>query len=83
MKFDSKTLLKPAVSLGIVLLVAYFVPHAVRMIAFAGYPFLAVLLCPLAMMFMMKGIHDNAASSVKQDGAKSETDVIDVGPDKA
>ncbi len=83
MKCDSKTLLKIVAGLGIVLAAAYLLPHAAREFAFAGLPFLAVLLCPLSMFFMMKSMHADDAAKAKPDGAKPESDVIDIGPGKA
>ncbi|PLC52745.1 DUF2933 domain-containing protein [Pollutimonas nitritireducens] len=57
MKCDMKTMMKTALGLGVVVAVAYATMPAARGWIAAGAPFLFLLICPLMMFFMMKGMH--------------------------
>ncbi|SEF19281.1 DUF2933 domain-containing protein [Variovorax sp. NFACC27] len=59
MKCDMRTMIKVAVGLGAGLLVAYAALPEARAFIQAIAPFLLVLICPAAMLFMMKGMRDN------------------------
>ncbi|WP_158238290.1 DUF2933 domain-containing protein [Pollutimonas nitritireducens] len=52
-----KTMMKTALGLGVVVAVAYATMPAARGWIAAGAPFLFLLICPLMMFFMMKGMH--------------------------
>ena len=60
MKCDMRTMIKVAVGLGAGLLVAYAALPEARAFIQAIAPFLLVLICPAAMLFMMKGLRDNS-----------------------
>ena len=68
MKCDSKTMLKTAIGLGIALAVAYFTLPAARTFILASAPILLALICPVAMLLMMRNIN----GSRKDDGAKPD-----------
>ncbi len=57
MKCDMKTMMKAALGLGVVVAVAYATLPAARGWIAASAPFLFLLICPLMMFFMMKGMH--------------------------
>ncbi|TBR72410.1 MAG: DUF2933 domain-containing protein [Burkholderiaceae bacterium] len=59
MKCDSKMMVKMAVGLGVGLAVAYFALPAAHAFILASAPFLVALICPAAMLFMMKSMNDN------------------------
>jgi len=59
MKCDMRTMIKVAVGLGAGLVVAYTALHEARAFIQAVAPILLVLICPVAMLFMMKGMRDN------------------------
>ncbi|OGA98290.1 MAG: hypothetical protein A3E79_13755 [Burkholderiales bacterium RIFCSPHIGHO2_12_FULL_61_11] len=54
MKCDSKMMLKIAVGLGVALAVAYFTLPAAQALILASAPILVALICPVAMLLMMK-----------------------------
>lgn len=84
MKCDSKMMVKMAVGLGAGLTVAYFALPAAHALILASAPFLVVLICPVAMFFMMKGMNGNKKDeSAKPGESKAESGVRDAGPDKA
>ncbi len=68
MKCDSKTMLKAAAGLGIALAVAYFTLPAAHTLLLASAPILLALICPVAMLLMMR----NMSGSKKDDGAKPD-----------
>ncbi|MCT6720935.1 MAG: DUF2933 domain-containing protein [Roseateles sp.] len=68
MKCDSKTLIKIAAGLGVALAVAYFALPASHGFIWAAAPFLLFLVCPIAMIFMMKSMNSNT----KDENAKVE-----------
>lgn len=68
MKCDSKMMLKIAGGLGVALGVAYFTLPAAQALILASAPILLVLICPVAMLLMMKTMN----GSTKDEGAKSE-----------
>lgn len=57
MKCDSKMMMKIAAGLGIGLVAAYFALPAAHAYIVASAPFLVVLICPVAMLFMMMGMN--------------------------
>ncbi|TAM04468.1 MAG: DUF2933 domain-containing protein [Pusillimonas sp.] len=59
MKCDSKMMIKVAVALGLALAVAYFALPAAHAFILASAPLLVALICPVAMLFMMKGMNGN------------------------
>ncbi len=63
MNCNSKTMIKLAIGLGIALAVAYFTLPEAKAFILASAPILVALICPLAMLFMMKGMTAN-----KKDG---------------
>ena len=76
MKCDSKMMLKTAAGLGIALAVAYFTLPAARTLILASAPILLALICPVAMLLMMKAMN----GSKKDDGAKADTTKPAPGP---
>lgn len=66
MKCDSKMMLKIAGGLGVALGVAYFTLPAAQALILASAPILLVLICPVAMLLMMKTMN----GSTKDEGAK-------------
>ncbi len=68
MKCDSKMLLNTAAVLGIAVAVAYFTLPAAHAFILAAAPLLLVLVCPLSMLFMMKGM----TASTKDAGGKAD-----------
>ncbi len=74
MKCDMKTMLKTGLGLGIVIAVAYATLPAAREWIAASAPFLFFLICPLMMVFMMKGMHSC------DKGPKTEKDQADKAP---
>ena len=84
MKCDSKMMVKMAVGLGVGLAVAYFALPAAQALVLASAPFLVVLICPVAMFFMMKGMNGNKPDERAKPGeSKAESGVCGVDPDKA
>lgn len=84
MKCDSKMLVKMAVWLGLGLAVAYFAIPAAHAFILTSAPFLVALICPVAMLFMMKGMNGNQKNeSAKPGENKAESGGRDVDPDKA
>lgn len=57
MSCDTKTMIKIAAALGLALLLAYLALPAFHAFVLASAPLLAVLVCPIGMIFMMKGMH--------------------------
>lgn len=56
MKCDMKTMLKSGAGLAVGIAVAYAMFPAARELLVAVSPFLFLLICPLMMVFMMKGM---------------------------
>lgn len=56
MKCDMKTMLKAGAGLAVGIAVAYALFPAARELLVAVSPFLFLLICPLMMFFMMKGM---------------------------
>ncbi|MFW7342337.1 DUF2933 domain-containing protein [Pollutimonas sp. H1-120] len=63
-----KTMIKVGFGLGTLLAIAYFTLPAARELISAAAPFLLFLICPLSMMFMMKGM----TSCSKENDVKAE-----------
>jgi len=68
MKCDTKLMIKIGVGIAAVLGIAYFTLPGARALVVASAPILLSLICPLAMIFMMKGMN----SGNKQQDEKSE-----------
>ena len=84
MKCDSKMMVKMAVWLGVGLAVAYFALPAAQALILASAPLLVALICPVAMLFMMKGMSGSKKDeSAKPGESKAESGVRDADPDKA
>lgn len=66
MKCDSKMMLKIAGGLGVALGVAYFTLPAAQALILASAPILLALICPVAMLLMMKTMN----GSSRDEGAK-------------
>lgn len=83
MKCDSKTMVKMAVWLGLGLAAAYFAVPAAHAFILASAPFLVALICPLAMLFMMKSMNGNQRDETAKPGeSKAESESCDPGPGK-
>lgn len=66
MKCDTKTMLKVGAGVGAVLVIAYFALPAFRTWTVGSAPILLSLICPLSMLFMMKGMNScNKESDTK------------------
>ena len=59
MKCDSKMMVKITLGLGLALAVAYFALPAAHAFILASAPLLVTLICPVAMLLMMKSMNDN------------------------
>lgn len=68
MKCDSKTMIKIAVGLGAALAIAYVAWPAAQTFILASAPFLLALSCPLAMIFMMKGMNSERKDARAEPG---------------
>lgn len=70
MKCNMKTMVKTGLGLGAVVAVAYATLPVAREWIAAGAPFLFFLICPLMMVFMMKGMQScDKEQSVEKDQA--------------
>lgn len=76
MKCDSKMMLKIAGGLGVALGVAYFTLPAAQALILASAPILLALICPVAMLLMMKTMN----GSTKDEGAKPDKIAPAQGP---
>jgi hypothetical protein len=56
MQCDTKTMLKVGAGIGVALAIAYFAMSAFRIWIVGSTPILLSLICPLSMLFMMKGM---------------------------
>lgn len=74
MKCDMKTMLKVALGLGVAIAVAYATLPVAREWIVASAPFLFFLICPLMMVFMMKGMQSC------DKGQRTEKDQTDNAP---
>ncbi|UUZ63200.1 DUF2933 domain-containing protein [Polaromonas sp. P1-6] len=84
MKCDSKMMVKMAVWLGVGLVVVYFALPAAQAFILASAPILVALICPVAMLFMMKGMNGNKQDeSAKPGESPAKSGVRDADPDKA
>lgn len=68
MKCDTRMMIKTGVGIAVVLAIAYFSLPAARELVTASAPILLALICPLSMIFMMKGM----SSCNKQQEEKAE-----------
>ena len=66
MKCDTKTMLKVGAGIGAVLVIAYFSLPAFRTWIVGSAPVLLSLVCPLSMLFMMKGMNSCSKESDTQ-----------------
>ncbi len=84
MKCNSKVLVKIAVGLGLALAVAYLVLPEARAVLLVSAPFLAALICPIAMLIMMAGMTQNKkGENAKPNENEAETGVHPSSADKA
>ena len=84
MKCDSKMMVKTAVGLGVALAVAYFALPAAHAFILASAPLLVALICPVAMLLMMKSMNDNKKDESARPGeSNAASGVRDADPDKA
>ena len=84
MKCDSKMMVKMAVGLSLALAVAYFALPAAKAFILASAPLLVALICPAAMLFMMKGMNANKKDgNGAPDEKKAESGDQGVHPPKA
>ena len=74
MKCGMKMMIKAALGLGVAIAVAYATLPATREWIAASAPFLFFLICPLMMVFMMKGMQSC------DKGQKTEKDQADKAP---
>jgi len=83
MNCDLKTMLKVAAALGVGLMVAYFALPAFQALVLASAPILVALICPVAMLFMMKGMNGNKkVENAKPEENKAGSGGRDADPDK-
>ncbi|TAL71638.1 MAG: DUF2933 domain-containing protein [Burkholderiaceae bacterium] len=68
MKCDSKMMVKTAAGLGLALAAAYFALPTAHAFIVASAPFLVTLICPVAMLLMMKGMNENKKGESAQPG---------------
>lgn len=68
MKCDTRMMIKTGIGIATVLAIAYFTLPAARALVTASAPILLALICPLSMIFMMKGM----SSCNKQQEEKAE-----------
>jgi hypothetical protein len=59
MKCDTKTMIKTAAGLGLLAIIGYFALPPFRTFILSITPILIGLICPLAMLIMMKGMSSN------------------------
>ncbi|CAN7767789.1 DUF2933 domain-containing protein [Variovorax sp. LjRoot175] len=84
MNCDFKTMIKIAVGLGAALAVAYFAVPAAHAFILASAPLLLTLVCPIAMILMMKGMNGSKNDErSKLDESKMKSWVGDADPDRA
>lgn len=76
MQCDTKTMIKVALGLAVVVAGAYaFIPVA-RVLIIAAVPFLFFLVCPISMILMMKSMNSNSCRTDRAvDVAKLKTSV--------
>lgn len=72
MKCDMKTMLKAGVGLAVGIAVAYAVIPAARELLVTVSPFLFLLICPLMMFFMMKGMQSCHTESETRNGGSPQ-----------
>lgn len=75
MKCDMKTMLKASLGLGVLIAVSYATLPEARVWIAASAPFLFLLICPVMMFFMMKGMQ--SCDNVQ----KVEKDQADTSPE--
>lgn len=84
MNCDFKTMIKIAVGLGAALAVAYFAVPAAHAFILASAPLLLALVCPIAMILMMKGMNGSKNDErSKLDESKMKSGVGDADPDRS
>ena len=70
MHCNAKTMLKAGAGLGLLAVLGYFTLPQFRAFIVASLPLLLTLLCPLSMIFMMKGMNSrHPAQGVKPESA--------------
>lgn len=84
MKCDSKMMLKIAGGLGVALGVAYFTLPAAQALILASAPILLALICPVAMLLMMKTMNGSTKDeSVKPDKITPAPGAMETARDEA
>lgn len=80
MKCDSKMMLKIAGGLGLALGVAYFTLPAAQALILASAPILLALICPVAMLLMVKTMNgsarDEGAAPDQEAAAPGATSIV-------
>lgn len=72
MKCDRKTMLKAGLGLAVLIAVAYAALPAAREWITAVSPFLFLLICPLMMFFMMKGMQSGHSDNESKKGEPTQ-----------
>lgn len=72
MKCDTKTMVKTAIGLGLLGVIAYFALPQFRGFIVGISPFLLALACPLSMIIMMKGMSLHQKEQKKEPEMNSE-----------
>lgn len=84
MNCDFKTMIKIAVGLGAALAAAYFAVPAAHALILASAPLLLALVCPIAMILMMKGMNGSKNDErSKLDESKMKSGLGEADPDRA
>lgn len=78
MRCNTKTMLKVAAGLGLLAVLGYFAFPQFRAFLVASLPVLLTLLCPLSMIFMMKGMNSHQpATEAKPEPAPQPAGAIE------
>ncbi|RST51851.1 DUF2933 domain-containing protein [Variovorax sp. MHTC-1] len=84
MNCDFKTMIKIAVGFGAALAAAYFAVPAAHAFILASAPLLLALVCPIAMILMMKGMNGSKNDErSKLDESKMKSGLGEADPDRA
>jgi hypothetical protein len=75
MKCDVKTMLKGGLGLAVLIAVAYAALPVARQWIAAVSPFLFFLICPLMMLFMMKGMQSCHSDNDSQNGGPTQAQI--------
>ncbi|WP_303678380.1 DUF2933 domain-containing protein, partial [Ralstonia mannitolilytica] len=66
MKCNTRTMVTMGVALVAILAIAYAIFPPVRAFVLGIGPFLLILICPLSMWLMMKGMNDQGGNTVRR-----------------